>query len=73
MPRCRKAETPPESSASSRAAPETLPPDLLAAGVRRLGYVALLMAGSVLAFAVVERLVVARAGVGAFPGIVPFG
>jgi serine/threonine-protein kinase len=73
MPRCRKAETPSGSSASSRAARETLPPDLLAAGVRRLGYVALLMAGIVLVFAVVERVVAARAGVGAFPGIVPFG
>ena len=73
MPRCRKAETPPGSSASSRAARETLPADLLAAGVRRLGIVALLMAGIVLAFAVVERLVVAHAGVSPFAGIVPFG
>jgi serine/threonine-protein kinase len=73
MPRCRKAETPAGSSASSRAVRETLPPDLLAAGVRRLGYVSLLMAGIVLVFAVVERLVVGHAGVGRFPGIVPFG
>ncbi len=72
MRRCRKADTPTGSSAT-RAARETLPPDLLAAGVTRLGYVALLMAGIVLAFAIVERVVVARAGVGAFPGIVAFG
>jgi serine/threonine-protein kinase len=51
----------------------TLPPELLASGVRRLGYVALLMAGIVLAFAVVERVVASRAAIAPFAGIVPFG
>ncbi len=71
MPVCRKAETPAPSTAAR--VRETLPPDLLAAGVRRLGTVALLMAGIVLAFAVVERAVVFHAGVSPFAGIVPFG
>ncbi len=72
MPRCRKAETPSGSSAASRS-PRTLPPDLLAAGVRRLGYVALLTAGASLVFSVVLRLVAAHSGQPPYAGIVLFG
>ena len=72
MPRCRKAETPAPTSAS-RSVRETLPPDLLAAGVRRLGYVALLMAGIGFVYAVVMRIVAARAGQAPYVGLVLFG
>ena len=41
--RCRKASA--RSATSTTARPRTLPPDLLASGVRRLGVVALLTAG----------------------------
>jgi len=71
MPRCRKADTPSGSSASR--VRDTLPPDLLAAGVRRLGVVALLMAGISVLFTVVIRIVAARAGQQPYPGIVLFG
>jgi serine/threonine-protein kinase len=73
MPRCRKAETPSGSSASSRAVRETLPPDLLAAGVRRLGSVALLMAGMTIVFSVVDRFLAAQTGQAPYHGIVTFG
>jgi serine/threonine-protein kinase len=73
MPRCRKAETPSGSSASSRAVRETLPPDLLAAGVRRLGSVALLMAGMTMVFSVVDRFLAAQTGQAPYHGIVTFG
>ena len=66
---CRKAESTP---AVSRA-PRTLPPDLLAAGVRRLGYVALLTASVSIVFSVVLRVVAARAGQPPYAGIVLFG
>ncbi|HTS02307.1 MAG TPA: hypothetical protein VMN04_07285, partial [Thermoanaerobaculia bacterium] len=71
MPRCRKADTPSGSSGSR--VRDTLPPDLLAAGVRRLGVVALLMAGISVLFTVVIRIVAARAGQQPYPGIVLFG
>ncbi|MGA7992188.1 MAG: serine/threonine-protein kinase, partial [Thermoanaerobaculia bacterium] len=71
MPRCRKADTPAPSTASR--VRETLPPDLLAAGVRRLGTVALLMAGMTLVFSVVDRFLAARTGQAPFHGIVLFG
>jgi len=73
MPRCRKAETPAGSSASSRAVRETLPPDLLAAGVRRLGTVALLTAAISVVFSVAMRLLVSRTGQAPYHGIVLFG
>jgi eukaryotic-like serine/threonine-protein kinase len=73
MRRCRKAETPPGSGAGSRVALKTLPPDLLAAGVRRLGYVALLTASVSIVFSVVLRVVAARAGQPPYAGIVLFG
>ncbi len=66
---CCKADSTPTVSR----APRTLPPELLSAGVRRLGAVALLIAGLVLVFAVVERVVAAAAGVRPFAGIVLFG
>ena len=72
MVRCRKAETPSGSSAGARA-PRTLPPDLLVAGVRRLGYVALLTAGVSLVFAVVMRLVAAHLGQPPYADVVLFG
>ncbi|HEY3349227.1 MAG TPA: serine/threonine-protein kinase [Thermoanaerobaculia bacterium] len=73
MPRCRKAETPSGSSATSRAVRETLPPDLLAAGVRRLGIVALLMASISVLFSVVIRFLAAHTGQAPYHGIVLFG
>lgn len=66
---CRKAEATPSISRS----PRTLPPDLLAAGVRRLGYVALLTASVSLVFAVVMRLVAAHMGQPPYAGVVLFG
>jgi serine/threonine-protein kinase len=73
MPRCRKAETPSGASASSRAARETLPPDLLAAGVRRLGIVALLTAGIGIFFSVVMRVVAVKTGQTPYHSVVLFG
>ena len=73
MPRCRKAETPAGSSASSRAVRETLPPDLLAAGVRRLGAVALLTAGIMPVFVAAMALAAAGAGQARYPGIIIVG
>src|SRR5450631_4206451 len=66
---CRKAEATPTVSRS----PRTLPPDLLAAGVRRLGYVALLTAGVSIVFSVVLRIVAMQAGQPPYAGIVLFG
>ena len=66
---CRKVESSPPVAHS----PRTLPPDLLAAGVRRLGHVALLTASVSLVFSVVLRVVAARAGQAPYPGIVLFG
>ncbi|MDL2717607.1 MAG: serine/threonine-protein kinase [Acidobacteriota bacterium] len=66
---CRKAEATPTASRS----PRTLPPDLLAAGVRRLGYVALLTASVSIVFSVVLRLVAMQAGQPPYAGIVLFG
>ncbi len=72
MLRCRKAETPAGSSAS-RAVRETLPPELLAAGVRRLGYVALLTASISVVFSVAVRILAVRTGQSPYHGIVLFG
>ncbi len=71
MPRCRKAETPTPSTASR--VRETLPPELLAAGVRRLGYVGLMTAAIMPVFSVAMHVVAAHAGKPAYPGIVLFG
>ncbi len=71
MPRCRKAETPTPSTASR--VRETLPPELLAAGVRRLGYVGLMTAAIMPVFSVAMHVVAAHAGRPAYPGIVLFG
>ncbi len=73
MPRCRKAESPGESSTASRAVRETLPPDLLAAGVRRLGAVALLTAGIMPVFVTAMFLAAAGAGQARYPGIIVIG
>lgn len=73
MPRCRKAESPGESSTATRAVRETLPPELLAAGVRRLGTVALLTAVIMPVFSVAMHIVAARIGKATVPGIVLFG
>jgi hypothetical protein len=51
----------------------TLPQDLLAAGVRRLGFVAFLTAIFALVVAVVFRVLVAQTGQEPFHGIVLFG
>ncbi len=86
MPRFRRAETPnpssetpstsapsPTPSAAARAARETLPPDLLAAGVRRLGFIALLTAVFSFVFTVVLRAVSMHTGQAPYHGIVLFG
>jgi serine/threonine-protein kinase len=51
----------------------TLPPDLLAAGVRRLGFVALLTAVFALVVTVVFRVAAAQTGQAPYHGIVLFG
>jgi serine/threonine-protein kinase len=71
MPRCRKAETPTPSTASR--VRETLPPDLLAAGVRRLGFVALMTAAIMPVFAAAMFLAAAGAGQARYPGIIILG
>ncbi len=73
MPRCRKAETPAGSSTSSLAVRETLPPDLLAAGVRRLGTVALLTAVIMPVFVAAMALAAVGAGQARYPGIIILG